>query len=93
MSMAERVGFEPTTQFITMYPLSRRAPSTNSAISPGLKQQLFINISFSQKINKVANVIILARTANVNSNSILMFLQLLPVLLISQIYFQFCQIS
>jgi hypothetical protein len=34
--MAERVGFEPTTRF-PVHPLSRRAPSTNSAISPNKK--------------------------------------------------------
>ena len=32
--MAEREGFEPSRQLITVYSLSRRAPSAYSAISP-----------------------------------------------------------
>ncbi len=32
--MAERAGFEPARQRASAYPLSRRAPSTNSATSP-----------------------------------------------------------
>ncbi len=32
--MAEREGFEPSIQLYTVYPLSRRAPSADSATSP-----------------------------------------------------------
>ncbi len=32
--MAEREGFEPSIEFLTLYSLSRRAPSADSAISP-----------------------------------------------------------
>ncbi len=32
--MAEREGFEPSIRFKGVYSLSRRAPSTDSAISP-----------------------------------------------------------
>jgi hypothetical protein len=32
--MAEREGFEPSVELLTLHSLSRRAPSANSAISP-----------------------------------------------------------
>ena len=35
ISLAERVGFEPTRRF-TAYSISSRAPSTSSATSPGI---------------------------------------------------------
>ena len=33
-NLAEREGFEPSVELVTLHSLSRRAPSANSAISP-----------------------------------------------------------
>jgi hypothetical protein len=38
-NLAERVGFEPTIEILSLHSLSRRAPSANSATSPEIKKK------------------------------------------------------